>query len=92
MLMVAMTMEAGSKARLVNMNDINKDFENTAKQVRAKLIEAAKLIEEADTLAGSLTIRGVDSNAYDDLQTVLQDAGFVTEVEVEAWNSSGCFY
>jgi len=71
------------------MNDINKDFEELAKQVAAKLAEAAKLIEEADALAGSLTIRGVVSNEFYDLQSVLQDAGFVTEADY--WNRSGCY-
>lgn len=73
---------------------LEQDFETVKKEVTDKMIAARKLIEEADELARNklhVTLHGADEDAFEDLQGVMEDAGFVTEREV-SWDSSGCSF
>lgn len=76
------------------MSEIELEFAVVAKEIADKLKQARELIAEADALASTklhTTLAGADYSAFESLQSIMEDTGFVTEREV-SWDSSGCFF
>lgn len=72
-------------------NELETDFEAVRKQAVAKLEQAGKLIQEAGELARLMNcgFRQMDQVVTDNLQTIIDDAGLVTEqFNNDGWSSS----
>lgn len=74
-------------------NKMEQDFEVLKKEAVAKLEQAGKLVQEAGAIAQKVRcgLRQMDPNVSDSFQDIIDEAGFVTEVEVPSWDSSNCY-
>lgn len=83
--------ERGNK---MSDESLEESFEAVKAKVHENLVQARKLILEANEAASKagMSLFGVDADAANDLQSELNDAGLVPECEQEhAWSSSDCW-